>query len=99
MAPEATDLKDEICRAQQLGQKLEDLVVNAGKITIKDEGSPLLIGFWSLVCDYDKGLLNLIALEVLRCGIRPVASFCGGDRPRALVADASSRWPGQDEEG
>jgi hypothetical protein len=31
------DLDGEIRRAQDLGQKLEDLVVNAGKITIKTE--------------------------------------------------------------
>ena len=54
------DVQDQIRRAQELGQKLEDLIVNAGKITIKTEGSPLLIGFWSLVCDYQKGLLNLL---------------------------------------
>ena len=54
------NLTEEIRRAQELGQTLEDLVVNAGKITIKTEGSPLLIGFWSLICDYQKGLLNLL---------------------------------------
>jgi hypothetical protein len=43
-----------------VGQKLEDLVVNAGKVTIKTEASAYLIGLWSLVCDYDKGLLNLL---------------------------------------
>ncbi|MGC1371038.1 MAG: hypothetical protein WA824_02760 [Candidatus Sulfotelmatobacter sp.] len=53
-------LQDEIRRAQELGQSLEDLVVNAGQITIKTEGSQLLIGFWSLICDYQKGLLNLL---------------------------------------
>jgi len=63
MAPKARDLKDEISRAQQLGQKLEELVVNAGKITIKTDGSPLPIGFWSLICDYQKGLLNLLHWE------------------------------------
>lgn len=54
------DLNGEIRRAQELGQALENLVVNAGQITIKTEGSPLLIGFWSLICDYQKGLLNLL---------------------------------------
>jgi len=54
------DLQDQVRRAQELGQKLEDLVVNAGTITIKTEGSPLLIGFWSLICDYQKGLLDLL---------------------------------------
>lgn len=43
-----------------MGQSLEDLVVNAGQLTIKDEGSQLLIGFWSLIFDYQKGLLNLL---------------------------------------
>jgi|SRR5579872_986444 len=54
------DLDEQIQNAGVLGQKLEDLVVNAGKITIKAEVSPYLIGLWSLVCDYDKGLLNLL---------------------------------------
>jgi hypothetical protein len=54
------NLEDEIRRAQELGQRLEDLVVSAGRITIKTEGSQLLIGFWSLICDYQKGLLNLL---------------------------------------
>ena len=54
------DVQDQIRSAQELGQKLEDLVVDAGTITIKAEGSPLLIGFWSLICDYQKGLLNLL---------------------------------------
>ncbi|MGA8151413.1 MAG: hypothetical protein WB952_10725 [Terriglobales bacterium] len=53
-------LDGEIRRAQEFGQKLEDLVVNAGQITIKTEGSPLLIGFWSLIFDYQKGLTNLL---------------------------------------
>ncbi len=52
--------QDEIRRAQELCQSLEDLVVKAGKITIKTEGSQLLIGFWSLICDYQKGLINLL---------------------------------------
>jgi len=54
------DLDGEIRRAQDLGQKLEDLVVNAGQITIKTRGSPLLIGFWSLIFDYQKGSTNLL---------------------------------------
>ena len=56
----ALSLQDEIRRAQEMGQSLEDLVVNAGQVTIKSEGSQLLIGFWSLICDYQKGLLNLL---------------------------------------
>jgi len=54
------DLQHQIQSARALGQRLEDLVVNAGAITIRTEASPLLIGLWSLVCDYDKGLLNLL---------------------------------------
>ena len=54
------DLQEQIQNARALGQKLEGLVVNAGKITIKTEASPFLIGLWSLICDYDKGLLNLL---------------------------------------
>lgn len=54
------ELNGEIRGAQKLGQKLENLVVNAAKVTIKTKGSPLLIGFWSLICDYQKGLLNLL---------------------------------------
>jgi hypothetical protein len=54
------NLQDETHKAQELGQKLEDLVATAGRITIKAEGSQLLIGFWSLICDYQKGLLNLL---------------------------------------
>src|ERR1700721_1902392 len=56
----ALSLQDEIRRAQEMGQSLEDLVVNAGQVTIKSEGSQLLIGFLSLICDYQKGLLNLL---------------------------------------
>jgi hypothetical protein len=41
------DLQRQIQNAQGLGQKLEDLVVNAGKMTIKTEASHLLIGLWS----------------------------------------------------
>jgi hypothetical protein len=44
------DLPEQIQNARALGQKLEGLVVNAGKITIKTEASRFLIGFWSLIC-------------------------------------------------
>jgi hypothetical protein len=60
MLMDKNDLQEQIYNAQALGQKLEDLVVNAGKVTIKTEASPFLIGLWSLVCDYHKGLLNLL---------------------------------------
>jgi hypothetical protein len=42
---QTVSLQDEIHRAQELGQSLEDLVVNVGQVTIKTEGSQLLIGF------------------------------------------------------
>lgn len=57
------NLQDEIRRAQELGQSLEDLVVQAGQVTIKADGSQLLIGFWSLIFDYQKGLLNVLLCQ------------------------------------
>jgi len=57
---EASALRQQIKNALELGQALENLVVNAGRVVIKADASPLLIGFWSLVCDYQKGLLNLL---------------------------------------
>jgi hypothetical protein len=58
------DLNGEIRRAQELGQSIENLVVRAGQLTINTKASPLLIGFWTLICDYQKGLLHLLSWQM-----------------------------------
>jgi hypothetical protein len=44
------------------GQRLEDLIVNRGSVTTGQEGDrdKLLLVFWSLILDYDKGILALM---------------------------------------
>jgi hypothetical protein len=56
------DIKVEIDRAAKVGQKLEDLV--SGKsVTITTNRDALLIGFWSLIFDYSKGMMLLLSSQ------------------------------------
>jgi hypothetical protein len=52
-------IEAEINRAAFLGQQLEDLVYNkseTGKLIVIDKNDDLLLGYWSLIFDYGKGV-------------------------------------------
>lgn len=53
------NLKNEIDRATKLGQRLEDLVVQR-KECPADTRNLLLMTYWSLIFDFDKGVLALL---------------------------------------
>lgn len=56
-------IEDEINRAALLGQQLEDLIFNKVKddgFTIRSERDDLLLGYWSLIFDYSKGIVCLL---------------------------------------
>jgi hypothetical protein len=53
-------VQDEIERATELGQRLEDLIVNKQQLVHRGERELLLLGYWSLIFDLDKGMLSLI---------------------------------------
>jgi hypothetical protein len=61
--PSELSIQDEIDRAIRLGQNLEDIVLdrgNDGGLVIRGGNDDLLIGYWSLILDYDKGILCLL---------------------------------------
>jgi hypothetical protein len=54
----------EIDRAGRFGQRLEDLVYNAakdGKVVYRTQNDDLFVSYWSLVFDYSKGIVCLLA--------------------------------------
>jgi hypothetical protein len=54
----------EVDRAGRFGQRLEDLVYNAakaGKVVYRTKNDDLLMSYWSLVFDYSKGIVCLLA--------------------------------------
>jgi hypothetical protein len=54
----------EIDRASRFGQHLEDLVYNAakdGKVVYRTKNDDLFVSYWSLVFDYSKGIVCLLA--------------------------------------
>jgi hypothetical protein len=56
-------IQQEIDGAAQFGQALEDLILAKGAITLRSNTSDrdkLLLAYWSLINDYDKGILELI---------------------------------------
>jgi len=53
-------VQDEIERATELGQRLEDLIANKQQLVHRGERELLLLGYWSLIFDLDKGMLSLI---------------------------------------
>jgi hypothetical protein len=56
-------IEDEINRAALVGQRLEDLVLNKVKdagFVIRTERDDLLLGYWSLIFDYCKGIACLL---------------------------------------
>ncbi len=54
-------VQNEIDRASQLGQKLEDLVVRKGQLACTGDRETLLIAYWALIFDYHKGILALLS--------------------------------------
>ncbi|HTA24724.1 MAG TPA: hypothetical protein VK763_14425 [Terriglobales bacterium] len=62
-APGFVSIPEEIHAATQLGQALEDLVFhkveNTGFVT-RTERDDILIGYWSLIFEYEKGILCLL---------------------------------------
>jgi hypothetical protein len=57
-------IEHEIDRAGRFGQRLEDLVYNAakaGKVVYRTKNDDLLVSYWSLVFDYSKGIVCLLA--------------------------------------
>ena len=59
------DVPKEIASAQKLGEQLEELVVQHGQCP-DDDRNILAMGYWSLIFDFHKGILTLIANEL--CG-------------------------------
>jgi hypothetical protein len=60
-------IEDEIIRAALFGQRLEDLVLNKvkdGGFVIRTERDDLLLGYWSLIFDYSKGIVCLLHNEL-----------------------------------
>jgi hypothetical protein len=55
-------VQDEIERATTFGQRLEDIIVNKGSITLGNapDRDKLLVAHWALAMDYDKGILALL---------------------------------------
>jgi hypothetical protein len=56
-------IENEIDRAAHLGQRLEDLVlekVKVGGFITRTERDDLVIGYWSMIFDYDKGIVCLL---------------------------------------
>lgn len=55
-------LQQEIDKATKFGQALEDLIVAKGAITLGSaaDRDKLLLAYWSLINDYDKGILALM---------------------------------------
>src|ERR1700687_3403403 len=52
---------EEIERSTVFGQQLEDFIVSKGALNFVDQvRDRLLLAYWSLSFDYDKGILNLI---------------------------------------
>jgi hypothetical protein len=56
-------INDEIDRATRLGQELEDLVAGKGGFVIRSDRDDLIIGYWSLIFEYGKGILALVRLN------------------------------------
>jgi hypothetical protein len=57
-------VQQEIDRSSEFGQRLEDLIVSKGAITLSPgDADKLLIAHWSLAMDYDKGILALMRLQ------------------------------------
>jgi hypothetical protein len=54
-------VQEEIDRSSEFGQKLENLIVSKGSIALDPgDADKLLVAYWSLVMDYDKGILALM---------------------------------------
>lgn len=55
-------VQEEIDRATEFGQRLEELVVNRGSVTLGLAGDRdrLLLAYWSLAFDYNKSILALL---------------------------------------
>jgi len=62
-----TNLKGEADRYARFGQRLEDLIYHAskdGKIVYHTKRDDLFVSYWSLVFDYGKGIVCLVANEL-----------------------------------
>ncbi|SRR6266436_1227515 len=55
-------VQEEIDRASVFGQRMEDRLVNKGSVTLGQAGGrdKLLLAYWSLIFDLDKGILALM---------------------------------------
>src|SRR4051794_6604076 len=53
----------EIDRATRLGQRLEDLVFKRNEFRIKSDRDDILIACWSLLFEYQKGILCLLRFQ------------------------------------
>ena len=60
--PTPVNVKKEIDRATEFGQRLEDLMVNKGSVTKGEAGDrdKLPLAHWSLAFDYNKCILTLM---------------------------------------
>jgi hypothetical protein len=57
------DVPKEIVSAQKLGEQLEELVVKHGQCP-DDDRNILMMGYWSLIFDFHKAILTLIANQL-----------------------------------
>lgn len=68
-------IQNEIDRATALSEKLEKLVYSKEQFHIASDRDPILMAYWSILFDYDKGILGLLSVRF--CGsafalLRPV---------------------------
>jgi hypothetical protein len=92
------DIQKRIDSARKFGEELELIVVNKKELPASDRNI-LLIAYWALLFDYDKGILSLLQAEFFGSAFalcRPVAeavvrahlAICGSDEElKALQND------------
>jgi hypothetical protein len=86
---EAKTIQVALGAAEDLGHELESLIVQTKEFPV-DERNILLLGYWSLLFDYHKGVLSLISLSFYGSAfalVRPIVEalvkahlvLCGSD--------------------
>src|ERR1700678_2400040 len=92
------DVKNRIDSARKFGEQLELIVVNKRQLPASDRNN-LLIAYWALLFDYDKGILSLLQAEFFGSAfalVRPVTeavvrahiAICGSEEElKALQND------------
>jgi hypothetical protein len=91
-------VKEALDRATDFCQRLQDLIVNKGAFTIKDQDGPdwLSMAHWSLVMDYQKSILVLVLRKyyggafallrlIIEAQLRAFVVVVGSDEDRARI--------------